>query len=248
MASRARRTVPIRPSGWTERTIARQVEEWSGARNRPVHRSDRAASVLFVELRGWEALHDHLGEVEAKDLLERCVDRACLIAREAGSPQVAVAAEQTRPVISATFEGERHAQQALSVAVSIRDSVEQVQPSPLPGSGLEACAGVNTGYVVEVRMDGDEPASFLAMGTLRSFAVRLQEFAGHGDVFLSDSTRREIGDGAIVRSIGEMRINEWGENAEAFRLLDIVPAPSKTPSQARGFVPGLPIRSVPRRP
>jgi class 3 adenylate cyclase len=242
MATRGRPAVPIRPSGWTERTVARQMEEWGGPRNVSLPRSDRAASALFAELRGWDELVEHLGDEESRSLLERCVERACQIARDAGSSEAAVGGPATRPVISATFEGERHAQRALSAAGAIRDSVEQVQPSPLPGSGLEACAGVNSGFVVEVQMEADESASYLAVGTLRSFAVRLQEFAGPGDVFLSEETRREVGNSAVVRSIGEMRINEWGERTEAFRLLDLVPAPSKLPAHARGFVPGLPIR------
>jgi class 3 adenylate cyclase len=236
----------VRPSGWTQRTVARQVEEWSGARSTRVQRSDRPASALFVELRGFDALVEHLGEDEARSLTERCVERARQIARDSSGGEPIASGPETRPVISATFEGERHAGRALSAAVAIRDSVEQVQPSPLPGTGLEASGGVNTGFVVDVEMDGDEPVSFLAVGTLRSFAVRLMEFAGPGDVFLSDETRAEIAGGAIVRSIGEMRINEWGEKAEAFRLLDLVPAPART-AAARGFVPGLPIRaSAPR--
>src|SRR5258705_527631 len=121
MAASGDRAMSVRPSGWTQRTVARQVEEWSGARSTRVERSDRPASALFVE--------------------------------------------------------------------------------------------------------------------------RLMEFAGPDDVFLSEETRSEIEAGAIVRSIGEMRINEWGEKAEAFRLLALVPAPART-AGSRGFVPGLPIRAA----
>src|SRR5439155_4768957 len=133
---------------------------------------------LSVRLRGWDALVEHLGEDEARTLLDRGVDRACQIARDGGSAGAVVSGPETRPIVSTMFEGERHAARTLSAAVAIRDSVEQVQPSPLPGTGLEACGGVNTGFVVEVQMEGDEPASYLAVGTLRSFAVRLMEFAG----------------------------------------------------------------------
>ncbi|MDP9295113.1 MAG: hypothetical protein M3O88_00270, partial [Actinomycetota bacterium] len=74
MASRGKRAVPIRPSGWTEHTIARQLEEWGGPRDTNARRSDCAASVLFVELRGWDALVEHLGESVSTSLLQRCVD------------------------------------------------------------------------------------------------------------------------------------------------------------------------------
>src|SRR3954464_11246575 len=211
MTASGDRAMSVRPSGWTQRTVTRQVEEWSGARSTPVQRSDRPASALFVELRGFDALVEHLGEDEARSLTERCVERARQIARDSSESEPVVSGPETRPVISVMFEGERHAQRALSAAGAIRDSVEQVQPSPLPGTGLEACAGVNSGYVVEAQMEDDESVSFLAVGTLRSFAVRLMEFAGPGDVFLSAETRREIAEGAVVRSIGDMRINEWGE-------------------------------------
>jgi hypothetical protein len=56
--------------------VARQVEEWSGARSTRVERSDRPASALFVELRGFDALVEHLGDDEARSLTERCVERA----------------------------------------------------------------------------------------------------------------------------------------------------------------------------
>src|SRR5436190_400509 len=155
MAASGDRAIHVRPSGWTQRTIARQVEEWSGARSTHVQRSDRPASALFVELRGFEALVEHLGDVEARALTGRCVERACQIARDSTGAEPVVSGPESRPVISATFEGERHAGRALSAAVAIRDSVEQVQPSPLPGTGLEASGGVNTRFGGDVEREGD---------------------------------------------------------------------------------------------
>jgi hypothetical protein len=48
----------------------------------------------------------------------------------------------------------------------------------------------------------------------------------------------------VARSVGDLRINEWGEKKEAFRLLDLVPAPSKVPAHARGFGAGPPSFSA----
>jgi class 3 adenylate cyclase len=55
------------------------------------------------------------------------------------------------------------------------------------------------------------------------FAVRLQEFAGPGDVFASAATVADLVPGtATFRSIGPVRTNAGGETSEAYRLIELV--------------------------
>src|SRR3954462_6430449 len=104
MTASGDRAMSVRPSGWTQRTVTRQVEEWSGARSTRVERSDRPASALFVELRGFDALVEHLGEDEARSRPGRCGERARKTARASSGGEPIVSGPETRPVISATFE------------------------------------------------------------------------------------------------------------------------------------------------
>ncbi len=95
--------------------------------------------------------------------------------------------------------------------------------SPAPAAyQFQACTGVNTGEIVDLELGRD--VSLRSVGTLRSFAIRLQGFAGPGQVFLSAATYADVRTDASVRSLGEVRVNGDGEKQEAFALMELAPA------------------------
>ena len=76
---------------------------------------------------------------------------------------------------------------------------------------------------MEAEISGGVPVSFQAVGTVRMFATRLQEFAGPGQIFLSRATYAESLGAAKVRSIGPVRTNADGDTSEAFCLTELLP-------------------------
>jgi class 3 adenylate cyclase len=90
--------------------------------------------------------------------------------------------------------------------------------------------------VAETTIGDATRVAYRAIGTLRMFAVRLQEFAGPGHVYVAASTVAALPPGtARFRSIGPVRTNAGGETSEAFALLELVrPAGVASATRAAG--------------
>jgi class 3 adenylate cyclase len=173
-------------------------------------------SLLVADLRGHRVLAGRRGRSTADAALDAALAAAIEVLRSSGGRRVAVGGRTTQPVVGAEFFGERNAATAVAAAVALRDAVGRV------ADGIGACVGVNSGAVVDTTVEGPTPVAYRAMGTLRMMAVRLQEFAGPGQVFLSAATVAGLAPGsARFRSIGPVRTNAGGETQEAFSLLEL---------------------------
>ncbi len=179
-------------------------------------RREHPISLVVADLRGHGALAARLGGPAADDAVRGALAAAIGALRSHGGERLAVGGGESQPVLCAEFSRPEHALQAIVAGNDLRDAVHGAT------DGIEACVGVNTGVVVEASLPGDVPMTYRAMATVRMFAVRLQEFAGPGQVFVSASTLARIDPGlARFRSIGAVRTNAGGESTEAFALLEL---------------------------
>ena len=190
--------------------------QWNGTRN------ERDLTLVVAELRGHAAIAERHGMPAAAVEIASAIEAAVEILRARGGEQVAVGGRADQPVAWAEFAGEDHAQAAVAAAVALRDAVGRA------AEGVRSCIGLNSGRVVDAVVEGATPVAYRAMGTLRMFAVRLQEFAGPGQIFASASTVAALRPGtAGFRSIGPVRTNAGGETAEAYSLLELSPPASR---------------------
>ncbi len=205
-------------------------------------RAERRLTMLIAEIRGWKPVADRIGGPSADMILDASMSAAVEAVRASGGTEIAVSGDPRQPVLSATFAGDGHAARALVAGTALRDAADAVRSAE--GLGLRGCVGLDTGTVIDTRLGGAFPVAYRAMGTVRMFAVRLQEFAGPGQVFASAGTVAEIPDGlARFRSIGEVRTNPGGETAEAFSLTE--PAAAREVPAALGPVALAPVASAP---
>ena len=204
----------------------------AGGEAMPGSRTMRRVTVLYTDIRGWREVTEHAGQRDAAALLDAAVNRAVDAIRGNAPSDVTVGGGTAQPVLSATFEGEGHGERALRAAVSVRDAVADARLSGLSSHRFHACSGLNTGDVVQAEVTGGVPVSFHAIGTVRMFATRLQEFAGPGQIFLSASTYAEAVGSVKVRSIGPVRTNPDGDTSEAFCLTELLPNESPERAEA----------------
>lgn len=207
-------------SGFPEREDGPQV---SGTRR------ERSLTLVVAELRGHAAIVERLGMPAAAAELDAAVAAAVQVLRSFGGEQVAVGGRADQPVAWAEFGGDDHVAAAVGAAVALRESVDRVS------DGIRACVGINSDRVVDTIVEGATPVAYRAMGTLRMCAVRLQEFAGPGQIFASAATVAGLPPGAATfRSIGPVRTNAGGETTEAYSLLELARPASRPSTGATG--------------
>jgi class 3 adenylate cyclase len=199
----------------------------------PGSRRARRLTMILAELRGWADVARRAGTTSADRLLAAATTVAIDILRERGAAELTVGGTEHQPVLSAVFEGDAQAERALGAAAALRDGVADLVLPELSAHRVRACAGVNTGEVVQTEVSGGQPVSFQAVGTIRMFATRLQEFAGPGQVFVAASTVADA-PGARVRPIGPVRTNADGGTSDAFCLVEAEPGVAGLPLAAAG--------------
>jgi class 3 adenylate cyclase len=184
-------------------------------------RREQALSLVVAEMRGFAAVVSRLGVTAADAAVEAAVATAVDVLRSFGGEQVAVGGTSAQPVVWAEFGGDAHAATAVTAGASVRDALDgDVRPS----------IGINSGLVVDTTVGGAVPVAYRAMGTLRMFAVRLQEFAGPGDIYAAEATVSALSPNtATFRRVGPVRTNAGGETSEAFALVELV-----TPARSAG--------------
>ncbi len=183
-------------------------------------------TLLLAEIRGWGEIAERIGRQQAERALSGAIDHALTALTEMGGHEVTLEGEPNQPAMSATFEGQTASIRALQAAVALRHAVTQAQ-SPAPAEDqFRVGIGVSTGDVADLET---ESGSVKKVGATRMIASRLREFAGAGQVFLSSTTYQEAGSVAAVRPLGEVRINAYGDRADAYCLTDLrIPSPGPT--------------------
>ena len=83
---------------------------------------------------------------------------------------------------------------------------------------VAARVGVNTGEVLVGDSGAGRPD---VSGDAVNVAARLQQAAGPGEVLLGETTRRLVGDAALVESAGAV-LDAWGRRTISWRLVDLV--------------------------
>jgi class 3 adenylate cyclase len=179
-------------------------------------RVEHATTVLVAGIRGWERVWERFGSDRAGGFLQQAVDRVLGAVEALGAADVAVGGDATQPIVTVAFSDADHALRGVVAAQAVRDAAEHA-PHPSVEERFQACVGVNTGTVVDTHVNG-AGIDFSASGTTRMFAVRLQEFAGPGQVFISESTYRSVPAPLDVFPIGDVRTSGDGETQQAFSL------------------------------
>lgn len=176
-------------------------------------------TLLATQIRGWSDVVDALGERAASAALGRAVDATIETIGEHGGSDVVVEGAAGQPDVTATFSGPHGPQRAIAAAASLRVDVARVQSPAEPDHQFRVGSGIDTART-GVRSTSDGVA-YVETGTLRAAATRLRDFAGPGQIFLTDTTLASLGDSVTVQPLGPIRVDPDGQSRDTFSLTQL---------------------------
>ncbi len=180
---------------------------------------ERALTILMAELRGWIDIVEHIGESAAQRALSTAIDRILDVLGRRGAVDIIVEGGATQPTVSAAFEGPNGPLKGLDAAVAIRRAVSRAQSPAPPEHQFRVGTGVDSGEVVASRTPDGVP--FDAVGTIRMCAAKLKDFAGPGQIFLSEAVYARTDHLATAQPLGAVRVNPHGDTQDAYSLTDL---------------------------
>jgi class 3 adenylate cyclase len=165
----------------------------------------KTVTVVFCDVTGSTALGESTDPEAVRGLLVRYFERMKGIIEAHGGAVEKFIGDAVMAVFGVPVLHEDDALRAVRAAFEMRDA--------LPGLGIEARIGVNTGEVVT------GTAERLATGDAVNVAARLEQAAPPGEVLLGAETVQLVRDAVEVEPVEPLQLKGKAKPVEAYRLL-----------------------------
>jgi class 3 adenylate cyclase len=189
------------------------------ARSADTGYSQREATILFADLRGFSSIAASYPAGVVLGVLSRCFGMLTeIIVRHYGTIDKFMG-DALMALFNAPAPQPDHVVRAAQAALGLQRAVE----SALQGrSGVPHFrVGVHTGHAVIGNVGTEEVRNFTAIGDAVNLASRLQEHAAGGEVVVSGPVREQLGARATVRPLGPVSIKGKDRPVEAFVLEEL---------------------------
>jgi adenylate cyclase len=179
---------------------------------------ERPVSVLFADLQGFTSFSEHASPAEVISMLnEYWGVTVPVVVRQHGGMIERFAGDAVMVVFNAAIDQPDHALRAVRAALDMQ-RVTEATAAQRPG-WPRFRAGVNTGPALVGNVGAAGQQSFSAIGDTVNVAARLQTAADPGQVVVGGGTVAELGDAAVVESVGTLDLKGKAKPVEAFLLL-----------------------------
>jgi class 3 adenylate cyclase len=179
----------------------------------PTREQRKTVTVLFCDVTGSTALGESTDPEAVRALLARYFERMkTIIERHGGSVEKFIG-DAVMAVFGVPQVHEDDASRAVRAACEMRDA--------LPGLGVQARIGLNTGEVVT----GTEER--LATGDAVNVAARLEQAAQPGEILIGERTLTLVRDAVETEAIEPLELKGKGDPVPAYRLVSAHEAPER---------------------
>ncbi len=181
---------------------------------------ERTVSVLFADLQGFTSFSEHASPTDVIGMLnEYWGVTVPVVVREHGGLIERFAGDAVMVVFNAAVDQPDHALRATRAAVAMQDATAETSARHPEWPRFRA--GVNTGSALVGNVGAAGQQSFSAIGDTVNVAARLQTAAEPGQVVLGAPTVSELGEGAVVQSLGTLDLKGKAGPVAAFRLVSL---------------------------
>jgi class 3 adenylate cyclase/tetratricopeptide (TPR) repeat protein len=182
----------------------------------------RVVTVLCSDVVGFTGMGQELDPESLRKLMGRYFERVQTIVDHHGGRTEKFIGDAVVAVFGVPQLHEDDAHRAVRAAVEIRDALAELNGEFRRDWGVELRirTGLNTGEVVAG--DPAEGQSFVA-GDAVTVAARLEQTADPGDILVSETTYRLVGDAVTAEPLRPLTLKGKHEPVSAWRVLDMVP-------------------------
>jgi len=176
----------------------------------------RQVTVLFADLSGFTRLSTELGAEATHTLLNRYFEAADRIVEDYGGSVDKHIGDNVMAVFGAPVAHTDDPQRAVRTAIEIHGAMGSIGEKV--GRLLQAHIGIATGQVVASGTGSDAHREYTVTGAAVNLASRLQDIAGPGETYISETVRRAIGDIAATEAKGEVEIKGLDQPVRVWRV------------------------------
>src|SRR4051794_6929439 len=181
---------------------------------------ERRISVLFADLQGFTSFSEHASPADVIGMLNEYWGATVpIVVRQHGGLIERFAGDAVMVVFNAAIDQPDHALRATRAAVAMQAATAETSERHPDWPRFRA--GVNTGPALVGNVGAAGQQSFSAIGDTVNVAARLQTAAEPGQVVLGGQTVTELGESAVVQSLGTLDLKGKSGPVAAFRLVTL---------------------------
>ena len=177
---------------------------------------EREVSVLFADLAGFTTFSENRPPTEVIGMLNEFWAAVVPVVDAAGGTIEHFAGDGIMTIFNAAGDQPDHARRAARAGLATLAASRPVSTSHPDWPTFRI--GINTGRAVVGNVGAAERHSFAAIGDTTNTAARLMAAGEPGQIVISGSTRRGLGDAFAVKDIGPTRVKGMREPVEAWLL------------------------------
>jgi class 3 adenylate cyclase len=199
-------------------------------------RARKTVTVVFADVVGWTELGERLDPETVRQIMARYFHTLGRVLQRHGGTVEKFVGDAVMAVFGIPVVHEDDALRATRAAIEMAEALRMLNDELERrwGASLEVSIGVNTGEVV-----ADDPSDrqVFATGDPVNVAARLQQAAQPGEILIGESTRRLIGDRAVVAEVAPLAIKGKSGLVRAAHVLGVTAqTPPLSPSAGNRFV------------
>ena len=177
---------------------------------------EREVSVLFADLAGFTTFSENRPPTEVIGMLNEFWAAVVPVVDAAGGSIEHFAGDGIMTIFNAAGDQPDHARRAARAALATLAASRPVSTSHPDWPTFRI--GINTGQAVVGNVGAADRHSFATIGDTTNTAARLMAAGEPGQIVISGSTRRGLGDAFAVKEIGPTRVKGMREAVEAWLL------------------------------
>jgi adenylate cyclase len=182
---------------------------------------ERDVTLLFADVVGFTERCETLQPKEVASLLNRYFSEMTeAVFRHEGTLDKFIG-DCLMAVFGAPLACDDHARRAVDAALDMREAMRRLNEPLAEAERVRFRVGVHSGRVVAGDIGSVRRRDYTVLGSTVNLAARLEaEVAAPGQIVLSESTARGVGDGYVLTDLGERRLRGLSSPVRCFELLE----------------------------
>lgn len=156
----------------------------------------REVTIMMTDLRGFTPISERLDPEQVMSLLNRYLNVMMRICKEYNGTIHDIIGDALLVSFGALLQVKDHAQAAVACAIEMQNAMQVVNEENIRENlpQLEMGIGLNTAEVVVGNIGSEERAKFGVVGSGVNMASRIESYTVGGQILISESVRRKIGE------------------------------------------------------
>ena len=187
-------------------------------------------SVLFTDLEGFTTIAERTSPERILRVLNQYHELVATTVRKFHGNVISFIGDGVMALYNTPETLPRHAEAAVKTALAIKHSLDEFHRRFDEPFRLPVNFGIHTGQAIVGSVGTAFTQDFTAVGDTVNLAARLQGLAEHGQILISEQTRKELDDRIMVRTMGRLTVKNRTEAVLTYEVLGRVLSDDSTPS------------------